>query len=59
MPAVAQGLMPVPGQEGLPAWCLGWPGGEVKVKVKEDLSQDLGFWSKICVISHVVLQKFW
>ena len=25
----------------------------------EDLSQDLGFWSIICVISHVVLQKFW
>ena len=27
--------------------------------VLEDLSQDLGFWSIICVISHVVLQKFW
>ena len=27
--------------------------------VLEDLSQDLGFWSIICVISQVVLQKFW
>ena len=26
--------------------------------VLEDLSQDLGFWSIICVIFHVVLQKF-
>ena len=25
--------------------------------VLEDLSQDLGFWSIICVISHVTLQK--
>ena len=25
----------------------------------EDLSQDIGFWSIICVISHVVLQKLW
>ena len=27
--------------------------------VLEDLSQDLGFWSMICVIFHVVLQKCW
>ena len=32
---------------------------EFSFGVLEDLPQDLGFWSIICVIFHVVLQKFW
>ena len=42
----------------LPLMALGYESPkEFLFGVLEDLSQDLGFWSIICVISHVTLQK--
>ena len=35
------------------------PQKEILFGVLENVSQDLGFWSIMCVTSHVILQKIW